>query len=902
MFTKNQKSKIRNYLFYVIVFNSLFHTVFGNTPDSLENVLKRTTSDTEKVSVYNIFARDLIKGSKQSRAFQQGLQWAQQGLALAEQMQYENGRAESHLNIGEAYYSLNDFVSAIYHYEKALSLYEKLKDIKGIAQCYYSISVVYRNQSKSYYALELLQKSLSLWKQLNNTNEMIRVYRDIVRLYRDVGEMQLAEDFADEAIQLAKETGNQSKLASLYDILARIYVTEGNEQVAEEYYQKSLEIYEELNDQLQIANVTYSMARWLPSNTPEMVIDLLRKSVVLFEKASPDNNLLYDVYNALANGFQAANDIDSAKYYKEIALNKAILSRNKRTIANAHYTLGMFYVKIGNASRAEKDFRESHDIAIKNELYDVLSKALLELSLLNNRKGNYKTSFEYLQKYHVINDSLNREENKRNVQQLTQQYEFEKEMTEKNETIKIQLERQEQAMKYQKTIVSIISVALAFSAILLGFIFRSNKRNRQANIKLEHQHREILRINDELNESHQELSRYKDNLEEMVIEQTAKLQQSELQLRTLSDNLPGGCIYQKCVYEDGKETISYISNTAEEWLGLSAEIIMEDILRFYRQMAPEDLEKKRKLEQESISSMSSYSCEYRFIKGNQEVWLLENAMPRSYTDQNIVWDGIVVDITDRKKFEKDLIEAKEHAEESDRLKSAFLANMSHEIRTPMNGIVGFLGFIERESLPIEKRQAYTGIIRNNVQQLLQLIGDIIDISKIDSNSLALNKISFDVNKLLNELEIFYREFILKQDKRMELILDRGQFISPSIIKSDPFRLRQVLSNFIGNAIKFTEIGYIRFGYSLTEHGDNLYFFVEDTGIGIPKSKQDFIFERFRQAHDEKTQTLYGGTGLGLAISKSLVEMMNGQIGVESKEDVGSTFYITLPYCPDNFSE
>jgi len=248
-----------------------------------------------------------------------------------------------------------------------------------------------------------------------------------------------------------------------------------------------------------------------------------------------------------------------------------------------------------------------------------------------------------------------------------------------------------------------------------------------------------------------------------------------------------------------------------------------------------------------------------------------------------------------------LIEAKEQAEESDRLKSAFLANMSHEIRTPMNGIVGFLGFIERDSLPAEKRQAYTGIIRSNVQQLLKLIGDIIDISKIDSNSLALNKTPFDLNNLLYEMDIFYQEFMMKRDKKLEMMLDRSHFITPCIIRSDPFRVKQVLSNFIGNAIKFTEIGFIRFGYSLIEHGKKLYFFVEDTGIGVPDSKLEYIFERFRQAHDEKTQTLYGGTGLGLAICKSLVEMMGGQIGVESQEGIGSTFYFTLPYCPDTLT-
>jgi signal transduction histidine kinase len=221
--------------------------------------------------------------------------------------------------------------------------------------------------------------------------------------------------------------------------------------------------------------------------------------------------------------------------------------------------------------------------------------------------------------------------------------------------------------------------------------------------------------------------------------------------------------------------------------------------------------------------------------------------------------------------------------------------MSHEIRTPMNGIVGFRGVIERDDIPAEKRQSYAGIIRSNVQQLLQLVGDIIDISKMDSQLLALNYVPFDLNNLFDELEIFFHDFILKRDKKLELVLDRRQFVSNCVIHSDPVRVRQILSNLIGNAVKFTEKGYIRFGYQPIDNLSKLRFFVEDTGIGIQETKKKYIFERFRQAYDEKTQALYGGTGLGLAISKNLVEMMGGQIIVESEVGIGSTFCFTLPF-------
>ena len=904
---------LKRFIFFIIVFNSLLLTVLGNIPDSLEKRLERATSDTAKVMVYNRFAQELLTGknrnyyqiqqyameSRRNQDYQQSLQYAQQGLILAEQLQFDKGRAELYRTMGSACFYMSDYEKAMEHYEKALEICEKLQDMNGMALNNYNIALVLETQqTKIIDQLENLQKALSLWKQIGNTDKMARAYQSIIQLYRDVAEWQLAKNYVDEALNLALETENRHDEAFLYSIYAQICSSTGDVQQAGEYYQKSLHVYENLGEQLRIARMTANIATSLHSDDPEMAIDLLRKSVAIYEKISPTNSILFEIYNHLANQFQIINNYDSIKYYKEKALSKAILSGNQQSISDAYYLIGVFHLNHGDVDQAEKEFRQSYDTALKSGLYREQSNALWELSAAKGQKGDYKKAFEYLQKYQIINDSLDREENKRTVQQLTMQYEFEKDMKKNSETIKAQLERQQQAIKYQQIIVAIISIALIGAAILLLFIIRSNKFMKQANAKLKHQHHEILRINNELKESHNELSKYKDSLEEMVEKQTEKIRQSEIQLRTLSNNLPGGCIYQKLVFQDGKEIISYISSTAEKWLGISAESVMNDINRFNEQMMPEDIERKRELEQESIRTMSSHTIEYRLMKDDQEIWVLENAMPRTDKNQKIVWDGIVVDITDRKKYEKDLIVAKERAEESDRLKSAFLANMSHEIRTPMNGIVGFLGFIERDDLPVEKRHTYTGIIRSNVQQLLQLIGDIVDISKMDSHQLSLNHVTFDLNILLNELETFFQDFILKHDKKLELILDRSQFISPCIINSDPVRIRQILSNLIGNAVKFTDKGYIRFGYELTEQRDQLYFFVEDTGIGIPESKLEYIFERFRQAHDEKTQTLYGGTGLGLAISKNLVEMMNGRIGVKSGEGTGSTFHFTLPFLPE----
>ena len=252
------------------------------------------------------------------------------------------------------------------------------------------------------------------------------------------------------------------------------------------------------------------------------------------------------------------------------------------------------------------------------------------------------------------------------------------------------------------------------------------------------------------------------------------------------------------------------------------------------------------------------------------------------------------DITEKKKTEEELKTAKEKAEESDRLKSAFLANMSHEIRTPLNAIMGFTQLLTNNKVSSDKQTKYLNIIQNRSDLLLQLINDIIDLSKIDANQITLEKQTFSLNRLLFELySSFQIKLELKGKTHLDFQLKKALKDSQSYIYSDYTRLEQIFSNLLSNAIKFTEEGGIEFGY--TKKGKHtLLFYVKDTGIGIPKDKQEIIFDRFSQA-DESVASKFGGTGLGLSISKLLVKLLEGEIWVESRRHGGSTFYFTLPY-------
>jgi PAS domain S-box-containing protein len=250
----------------------------------------------------------------------------------------------------------------------------------------------------------------------------------------------------------------------------------------------------------------------------------------------------------------------------------------------------------------------------------------------------------------------------------------------------------------------------------------------------------------------------------------------------------------------------------------------------------------------------------------------------------------------RSQLEYELVKAKDKAEESDKLKTAFLANMSHEIRTPMNGILGFAEMLNDNTLSHANRKKYLNIINSNGKMLINLIDDIIDFAKIESGQANIVQDEFSLNNLLNQVQSTFLTRSLRKDKSNVRILTKKPFPDEkSYIRTDPIKLRQILTNLVGNAIKFTHKGSIEFGYDLYEN-NFLRFYVRDTGIGISPDKLQIIFERFIQA-DNSPSRKYGGSGLGLAISKGLVELLGGKMWAESKPNEGSTFCFTIPFFP-----
>ncbi len=294
----------------------------------------------------------------------------------------------------------------------------------------------------------------------------------------------------------------------------------------------------------------------------------------------------------------------------------------------------------------------------------------------------------------------------------------------------------------------------------------------------------------------------------------------------------------------------------------------------------------------TISSGQVWRGEFHNRKKNGELFWESATITSIKNEKNEITNYIAIkeDISERKKMEAELIVAKERAIESDRLKSAFLANMSHEIRTPLNSIIGFSELLTYEDFEEKQKKEFIGQIVSNGNNLLNIINDIVDISKIEAGEINIRLTSIPILKIVHEIDVMFRHKI--ESKGLEFRIKLSETIHSCLIDADYERLKQIFSNLLGNALKFTQKGYIELGVRRLEK--NLEFIVSDSGIGIASKYHTQIFDRFRQVETSYNRK-FGGNGLGLAISKNLVELMGGRIWLESELGKGSSFLFTIPY-------
>jgi PAS domain S-box-containing protein len=426
----------------------------------------------------------------------------------------------------------------------------------------------------------------------------------------------------------------------------------------------------------------------------------------------------------------------------------------------------------------------------------------------------------------------------------------------------------------------ILTAASAIIIVILIIVFFSY-RLRKANNELKQRNREIEKINDELQEKNRELSIEKDEI-------TKEYSQSEIFYRILIQSADDGISFYG---RDWK--LKYANNAFYSLIGLDKgqyeNIIPAELIH------PDDVEYE-KSRTEALEKEGFFESELRLKHKDGHYINLSTRSVIVKNENSQIIGALTVsrDITPLKKVHEDLVKAKLEAEASNRLKSSFLANISHEIRTPLNSVVGFANLLLANDITDEIKEEYIEHINHNSEKLLQIIGDIIDLSRLESSQIEITYEEASVNSIVNEIVEDARKLIRRNEK--PIIIDVLNLLEENsdLIFTDRIWLKRVLNHLMDNAVKFTLEGSIRLSYG--RENETLIFRVKDTGIGINKENLNHIFEEFRQEIDGHHRP-FEGLGVGLTLAKEVVERMGGRIYVQSEKGIGSEFSFSIPYRP-----
>jgi signal transduction histidine kinase/CheY-like chemotaxis protein len=382
-------------------------------------------------------------------------------------------------------------------------------------------------------------------------------------------------------------------------------------------------------------------------------------------------------------------------------------------------------------------------------------------------------------------------------------------------------------------------------------------------------------------------------IETELIKTKEKVEENEKRYRSMFDSMQEGIYLHELIYDNKGKAINYriidANPISEKYLNIKPEDAIGKLAtKLYGTEEAPFLK-----EYSTVAETGEPFTFEQFFAPMNKHFLISVFSPRKGK-----FATAFLDISKIKKYETELVDAKEKAEESNRLKTAFLQNMSHEIRTPLNAISGFSEMLKKPNLSDEKRNSFISIIQNSGHQLVSIITDILTISALETNQEKINITDVCINNIIEDLYTIFKN----QSSNKQISLFKRQILSnkQSEIYTDKTKITQILTNLLSNALKFTHEGFVDFGYNLKtdQNPVELEFYVKDTGIGIDIKEQKRIFERFLQA-DLSIYKKYGGTGLGLSISQSFVNMLGGKIWVQSEPYKGSTFFFTIPYDPVN---
>lgn len=790
---------------------------------------------------------------------ERSLQYAETAIGIAKKHNDKLSEAKALKVIGDVYRKLDYDRLSLPYYNRALELTQKEKNPNLESELQITLGDVFYKMNKNDSAFQYYQKSLELAQKEGDQIGIANSTLKIGNVYWYRTNYDKALDQYLKSLNIYEQHKYKKGIAKVYNNIGSLYTVLGDYKNSILYLNKSLQYFADFDDAESLSELYFRLgnthAKMSNYDTALLYLDLSKS---LFDSLHFERKSAYVDESKGNIYFQRGNTTKAI----EIAINAYKRFKKFDYAWGAIETsndLGRYYMKLGDFTNSKFYLDEALINATKVKSLELLKETYLELSNLYHLRKDYKKSLDFYHKYQVINDSVSNREKTTRIAELQAKYETDKkeqEIRHKNAEINKNIE----LIKRQQFHLYLFGIGIAIILLLAFGLFRQYKL-------LEIKGKKIERINEEL--------------DLRVKERTSALRLTQFSIEHAADPI---------FWIDSKGRFVYANNSACINLIYSKEEILRkkitDIIPKFSITDWKDFWEITKKE-------GSLVVETNFIRKSKSEFPVEIILNYIYHEQKEYAFAFMRNISDRKQKEENLKKAKEKAEEADKLKSAFLANMSHEIRTPMNAIIGFSDMLLHEDFSSDEKQEFANIIKTSGDTLLKLIDDIIDVSIIEAGQLKINKSAYYVNTLLKEIHLFFlgEKKRLSKDK-IELKLAELNFDDQILIQVDQVRFRQVLTNLLGNALKFTESGCIEIGYYIQKN-KSINIYVKDTGIGIPIEKISTIFERFNKHIDDKK--LYGGTGLGLTISKKLAEQMDGSLTVESSPGQGSIFMFTLPY-------
>ncbi|HOI32195.1 MAG TPA: ATP-binding protein, partial [Bacteroidales bacterium] len=733
-----------------------------------------------------------------------------------------------------------DPASGIEYARNAMTLAESLGAKKLKAEIRNEKAVCYRKLHIYEKAFALHLESLSDYKQMNDSAGTAVTLANIGQVYFFYKDYEQAIKYHTDALVIKEFLNDEPQIAYSQNALGMVFLEIGNLARALDYFIAALNIYDNY---------------YLPAETANTKANLAK---VMFKLHRYD---------------------DAMRYLKEV---EAVYLQSKADfgLSQVYNQMAEYLFEQGKYEEALNYLSKAKELAEKTTEKNVLLYNYLLSQKIAHARQDYQTAYDNLLLANKLKDTLVNERRHHEMTEIKVRYQT-KQLDDENEILRLQLSQQSLRIRY--IIFALLATLLALIIFILITIVRRNRRKSRL-LEITN-----LQLEERVEERTRELKKQMTTLDQTY----QSLKQSEEKFRKISETSPLGV-----AVTNAQGNIIFVNNNLTEILGLPKQIFLDGL--WFRNILLEDRNKMDIIWKNAHKAKDGvFEAEFRLRLDQQIRYIHFKAATMFNAEEFAGIVSVFEDVSQRKNFENELVEAKNKAEDSDRLKSAFLANMSHEIRTPMNAILGFSDLLSTDEYSPEEKMEFIEMIKSSGKLLLNLINDIIDISKIEAGELKIQTSEFKLIDLMDEMLQGFRQQMDRNGKsHVKLLLTHKEELKSALITTDRLRLQQILTNLLSNAMKFTQVGEIEFGALCIN--SSYEFFVRDTGIGIPEQKLEVVFERFRQADDSHTR-LYGGTGLGLAITKHLVELLNGKIWVESQLDKGTAFYFTLPSDNENKS-